>query len=73
MVRSPTEDGVLVVEQELERGIVIRLYERPAGPVEPARESRGGERLARYVGALRVEIAGPLSPDSLSQLLNSVQ
>lgn len=31
------------------------------------------DRLARYVGRLRVEIAGPLSSDSLNKLLDQVQ
>jgi hypothetical protein len=31
------------------------------------------ERLARYVGSLRVEIAGPLAADSLSRLLELVK
>ena len=77
MVRNQTEDGVVLVEQEPGPGIVIRLYERAAGPVQRARKAAllaaGSERLARYIGALRVEIAGPLTPDSLSRLLNSVE
>jgi anti-sigma factor RsiW len=41
----------------------------------PAREGRANEadRLARYVGALRVEIAGPLDADSLERLLEQVR
>jgi predicted dinucleotide-binding enzyme len=31
------------------------------------------DRLARFVGALRVEIAGPLSQDSLNRLLEQVK
>ena len=37
------------------------------------REIAGADRLARYVGRLRVEIAGPLSTDSLNKLLDQVQ
>jgi hypothetical protein len=37
------------------------------------REAKVMERLARYVGTLRVEIAGPLSTDSLSKLLELVR
>src|SRR6266513_2836900 len=33
----------------------------------------GSERLAKYVGPLRVEIAAPLSPDSLNRLLEQVK
>ena len=36
-------------------------------------ERAPAERLARYVGRLRVEIAGPLTPDSLNRLLEQVQ
>ena len=38
-----------------------------------AAQSQGVERLARYVGGLRVEIAGPLPTDSLSKLLELVK
>ena len=95
---SVAEDGDVVVEQQLESGTVIRLYERPASGATPspaadavaapsraaasrrapaveaaeARAPRAGERLARYVGSLRVEIAGPLPADSLTKLLDLV-
>jgi len=97
---SVAEDGAVVVEQQLESGTVIRLYERPASGATPspapsapradslapsraarrapaveaaeARAPRAGERLARYVGSLRVEIAGPLPADSLTKLLDLV-
>jgi len=89
------EGGGVVLEQELESGTVVRLYERPASAAEPsasvnaaarAPERRApagvaaptgmppaGERLARYVGSLRIEIAGPLPPDSLTKLLDLVR
>jgi len=38
-----------------------------------AKAARRNERLARFVGNLRVEIAGPLPPDSLSRLLDLVR
>ena len=95
---SVAEDGAVVVEQQLESGTVIRLYERPASGARPspaadavappsraaasrraptveaaeARAPRAGERLARYVGSLRVEIVGPLPADSLTKLLDLV-
>ena len=37
------------------------------------REIAPADRLARFVGRLRVEIAGPLSADSLNRLLDQVQ
>jgi hypothetical protein len=33
----------------------------------------GTERLARFIGGVRVEIAGPLSADSLNRLLEQVK
>lgn len=89
MARSPTDDSVVVIEQEWRPGIVLRLYERraiSAGQVDAAQPSAErdrsapgakaalrGENLARYVSSLRVEIAGPLASDSLAQLLDSVE
>jgi len=92
VTRAP--DGI-VVEQQLESGEIIRLYERQALAVQPPAAAKaapqpsarrtaaldaaaagappGGERLARYVGSLRVEITGPLSADSLSKLLDLVK
>jgi anti-sigma factor ChrR (cupin superfamily) len=46
-----------------------RQYERAPA----AREMAAADRLARFVGRLRVEIAGPLSPDSLNRLLEQVE
>jgi hypothetical protein len=40
---------------------------------QPEREIARDDRLARYVGRLRIEIAGPLSIDSLNKLLDQVQ
>jgi len=89
--RSSPGDSVVLIEQRLESGTVIRLYERLAaeaapGANEPAAalgrvEVRGvlgqrldaSERLARYVGSLRVEIEGALPADSLSKLLELVR
>ena len=89
--RSSPGDSVVLIEQRLESGTVIRLYERLAaeaapGANEPAAalgrvEVRGvlaqrldaSERLARYVGNLRVEIEGALPADSLSKLLELVR
>jgi len=79
-VSGEGENGdVVVIEQEVEAGTIIRLYERraPANAEPPAvaaaKAVRTSERLARYVGALRVEIAGPLPADSLSNLLDLVR
>jgi putative zinc finger protein len=89
--RSASVDGVVLIEQQLESGTAIRLYERPAvAPAPGANEAAaareqpevrgflaqrvdGSERLARYVGSLRVEIEGALPLDSLSRLLELVR
>ncbi len=72
----------MVVEQELENGVVIQLIERRVAlDAAQRQEYRAQERarvearepaselLARYLGGLRVEITGPLPADSLSRLL----
>jgi hypothetical protein len=87
--RDPAGDGGVLVEQELDSTTVIQLFERPATATRapfasPAarrldrstagvKENAAADRLARFVGSLRVEIAGPLSPDSLNRLLEQVQ
>lgn len=71
--------GAVAIEQQLDSSTVVTLFEwrpvlqrmREAGPAAPS--ARSNERLARYVGALRVEIAGPLAADSLSRLLEMVR
>jgi len=80
--------GIVVVEQALDATTVVQLYERRADAVreveqdavarqraasEQPRPAGASERLARYVGALRVEIAGALGADSLSKLLGRVR
>jgi anti-sigma factor RsiW len=81
---SPFSDGVVVVQQEIDSATVIQLYERRAdaaaanahGYVRQDQGVRGrdeAERLARFIGPLRVEIAGPLGTDSLSKLLELVK
>jgi hypothetical protein len=78
--------GVVVIEQPLSSTFTIRLFQRRAEsadlrarPRAQARElaqaprSAATELLARYVGPLRVEIAGPLPTDSLSRLLEMVR
>jgi len=86
--RSPAGDGTVLVEQQLDATTVIQLFQRPAtaeraaytapAPMRldrssGAREYAAADRLARFVGALRVEIAGPLSQDSLNRLLEQVK
>jgi hypothetical protein len=89
MRRSPTGDGTVLVEQQLDSSTVIQLFQRPAtaevvGFAAPApmrfdrraagvKEREYADRLARFVGPLRVEIAGPLSQDSLNRLLEQVK
>ncbi len=80
--------GIVVVEQALDATTVVQLYERRADAVravgqdavarqraaaEPTRPAESSERLARYVGTLRIEIAGPVGADSLSKLLGRVR
>jgi len=82
---SPAGDGVVVVEQELDSSRVIQLFQQRATVPDEERAVRreaveaprqvaaANERLARYVGGLRVEIAGPLDTDSLNKLLEGVR
>lgn len=42
-------------------------------PAAAPRDKAAADRLARFVGKLRVEIAGPLSSDSLNRLLEQVE
>jgi len=78
---------VVLVEQVIDSTLVIQLFQRRADAA--AADSVAGrgyqlqrqldaerarvERLARFVGPLRVEIAGPLGTDSLSKLLELVK
>jgi hypothetical protein len=85
--RSPAGDGVVLVEQQVDSATVIQLFQRRVeAERQAAREAapaaamkaqvRGyttSERLARFVGSVRVEIAGPLPADSLNKLLERVQ
>ena len=74
----------IVVEQITDAGTMISLIERrvdsngyaderrmdsAAANAPQAMAKAANERLARFVGLLRVEIDGPLTPDSLSNLL----
>ncbi len=47
--------------------------DRAAREAAPAAAPAPADRLARYVGRLRVEISGPLTPDSLNKLLEQVE
>jgi len=81
--RSPTADGTVVVEQRIDSATTIQIFQRQSGMDssgqaryyyrQQEREIAPADRLARYVGRLRVEIAGPLSTDSLNKLLDQVQ
>ena len=80
--KSPLGDGVILVEQAVDQATVVQLFQRRADEAaadlrrdyaSAAKQSPAVERLARYVGPLRVEIAGPLSTDSLSKLLDLVK
>ena len=51
----------------------LRRLEAQAPRDSLAAKARSNERLARFVGRLRIEIAGPLPKDSLNRLLESVK
>lgn len=70
---SPANDGTVLVEQTLDSSTVIQLYQRRFGDERDAAGYGTTERLARFVGELRVEIAGPLSQDSLNKLLEQLK
>ena len=73
--RAPGNDGTIVVEQALDSSTVIQIFQRPASnaarPDSLGKPSSGF--FARFVGRLRVEIAGPVSVDSLNRLLEQVK
>jgi len=84
--RSPAADGTVVVEQQVDSATTIQIFQRQVADAHldssqrvdqlrtyQARDAAPTDRLARYVGRLRVEIAGPLSVDSLNRLLDQVQ
>lgn len=75
MRTSPGNDGTVLVEQAIDSSTVIQLYQRrfTAGLERDALTSGTTERLARFMGELRVEIAGPLSQDSLNKLLEQLK
>ncbi len=81
--RSPGTDGTVVVEQAVDSSTEIQIIQRPAstnalydsaarGYFNRSAERERADRLARFVGRLRVEITGPLSVDSLNRLLEQV-
>jgi hypothetical protein len=83
--RNPGAVAEIVVEQEIASGVVVSLFERPINQeppevtldgrlaVDSLAKTRANERLARFVGGLRVEISGPLPMDSLSKLLELIR
>jgi len=58
--RAPEEAQPIVIDGAVSRDSLVA-------------KARRNERLARFVGSLRVEIAGPLPADSLSRLLDLVR
>jgi len=70
---------IQLFQQRMENDRFYRRLEasdaaRAAAPsAAPRLGSGGAERLARFIGGLRVEIAGPLSADSLNRLLEQVK
>ncbi|PYO92024.1 MAG: hypothetical protein DMD62_14310 [Gemmatimonadetes bacterium] len=78
--RSPDQSGVVVVEQKLDDRTVIQIFQQPNAATGAAggrgsvySEGARADRLARFVGNLRVEIGGPVSVDSLNRLLDLVR
>lgn len=63
----------LVDTRALEEAQPIVIDGQVAPDSLAAKAARRNERLARFVGSLRVEIAGPLPADSLSRLLDLVR
>lgn len=82
--RNPGAPEVLV-EQEISHGVVVSLFEQPFKQDAPmlivdgrmidsvAAKTSANERLARFIGGLRIEISGPLPMDSLSKLLELIK
>ena len=72
--RGPGNDGTIVVEQTLDSVTVIQIFQRPARTSLNNSAERGrADHFGRFVGGLRVEIAGPVSTDSLNRLLDQVK
>lgn len=82
--RNPGAPEILV-EQEMANGVVVSLFEQPIKQDAPmvivdgrmidsvVAKTRANERLARFIGGLRIEISGPLPMDSLSKLLELIK
>jgi anti-sigma factor RsiW len=81
LARPRTGEALVLVEQLVDSGTVVRLYEqRRPGPAADSLPQRGlvasgaaPARVGRDAGPLRVEIEGPLPPDSLRRLLERVK
>jgi len=82
VVEQELSQGVVVSLFESARELTQGLEEAPSMVIDGrqssrdsavAKAARRNERLARFVGGLRVEISGPLPMDSLSRLLESVR
>ena len=86
--RSPAPEATVVVEQALDSTTTIQIFQRtmsedgyadrlsreaPRSAAAPAPAQAPADRLARFVGRLRVEISGPLTTDSLNKLLEQVE
>lgn len=92
--RNPADPAEIVVEQGLDSGTVVEIYQRRLAPealdntqamraqaaaiprasrADTLARSASAARPARIIGALHVEIAGPLSVDSLLRLLQLVR
>ena len=80
---NPDATSEILVEQLVDSGVIMLFERRSDAQTAGVRQLRPApataemqktsERLARYVRSLRVEIAGPLSADSLSALLGLIR
>lgn len=81
LARPRTGEALVLLEQLVDSGTLVRLYEqrRPAQAADSLQQrgvvasGAAPARLGRDAGPLRVEIEGPLPPDSLTRLLERVK
>jgi predicted anti-sigma-YlaC factor YlaD len=77
LARPRSGAAVLVVDQLVDSGTVVRLYEQrrgaPLDSLQAFAERTRALAIAREVGPLHIEIQGALTPDSLTRLLQLVK
>jgi hypothetical protein len=73
MARSPTDNSVVVIEQEWRPGIVLRLYEQraiSAGQVDAAQPSAERDRAA---SGAKAALRGELRGENLARYVSSLR